>query len=275
MAFAAHGVTQEQKKTFLTVAALPPNLQSETNDFLTNSETKTFVVLKEYILKTTAIPDQIRIQKLLKDSPITDKKPSVYLRYLRETAGNGIDRNSSFIRSIFLERIPSNISMILAPSSGEPLDTLAEMADRVFLQMQSPASVGCISSLNPDAAPYTQQNLSNDSSILSSINTIMMDNRSSLDQLRSTISNMQQQIQTHNANTMSTVTSLQQNLESLRRQVDSNSYNRSRSRSNSSNRYTSSNGFGNSLCFYHSKFQDRAQKCVKPCSWSGPLPKNG
>lgn len=66
----------------------------------------------------------------------------------------------------------------------------------------------------------------------------------------------------------STLDYFAERLEDLSKQVASLSTNRRFSRSRSSSRRSrSSSADGPNICWYHKKFDEKAVKCIKPCSW--------
>ncbi|CAN7994887.1 unnamed protein product [Ixodes pacificus] len=89
--------------------------------------------IKEELIKRTTASEQRRLQQLLTNEELGDRKPSQLLRSMRQLLG---DRAASFddtiLRERFLQRIPSNARMILATSSDISLDCLAELADKIL-----------------------------------------------------------------------------------------------------------------------------------------------
>ena len=265
MAFDAYEVKEENKKVFLTIAALPVAMQSAARDYLVNNESKDFAHLKEFIIKSTAIPDQVRMKKLLSDTPIGDKKPSEYLRYLRELSGRNLERDSPLLKSIFMEKIPSEISVVLELFVDEDLDRIASMADRMQARLQLPGT-STIAAMSAGQDINVRSKIEFDSEqISSSINSLKLEATSNQESLKSAVTFIHQQLQMLSANFNTSISSLQQQITALSAQVHKGLKRNYRERSDSARHRTGEND--SQTCYFHRKFGNRAHKCIAPCSW--------
>ena len=266
MAFDAYEVKEENKKVFLTIAALPVAMQSSARDYLVNNESKDFAHLKEFIIKTTAIPDQVRMKKLLSDTPIGDRKPSEYLRYLRELSGRNLERDSPLLKSIFMEKIPSEISVVLELFVDEDFDRIASMADRMQARLQLPGT-STIAALNAgqDIKNVRSKIEFDSEQISSSINSLKLEATSNQESLKSAVTSIHQQLQMLSANFNTSISSLQQQITALSAQVHKGLKRNYRERSDSARHRTGEND--SQTCYFHRKFGNRAHKCIAPCSW--------
>lgn len=131
--FATRGITSEKTKYDYIVAALSPNTATEVRDLiLTPPTADPYTVLKGELIKRTVGSNQQKLQRLLNELELGDSKPSQFLRRMRQL-WCGRDGDDTILRELFLQRLPSNVRMVLAPSgSGVNLDNLAEMADRIM-----------------------------------------------------------------------------------------------------------------------------------------------
>lgn len=87
-----------------------------------------YTKIKQRLIDHFSISEEKRIKSLLNEMPIGDKKPSSLLREMRSLANGGV--KDEFLRTMWLQRLPSQTQAILATSS-EALDNLALMADKI------------------------------------------------------------------------------------------------------------------------------------------------
>ncbi|KAM7309884.1 uncharacterized protein ISCGN_006867 [Ixodes scapularis] len=89
--------------------------------------------LKRELIRRTTASEQRRLQQLLTAEELGDRKPSQLLRRMTQLLGSQASlRDSSLLRELFLQRLPSDVRRILETSSNIPLDDLAELADKIL-----------------------------------------------------------------------------------------------------------------------------------------------
>ena len=91
-----------------------------------------YAALKRELIRRTAGSNQQKLQKLLNELELGDRKPSQLLRRMQQLWCGG-DADDALLRELFLTRLPNNVRMVLTPSGTSiSLDNLAEMADRIM-----------------------------------------------------------------------------------------------------------------------------------------------
>lgn len=144
--FENYHITSELSKYFAVLPELEPELLSQVSDIILQRPENAYSKLKERLVNHFSISEEKRIQKLLNELPIGDKKPSSLLREMRSLANGGV--TDEFLRSMWLQRLPSQTQAILA-TSGEPFDNLATMADKIGnICNPSSSNISAISSNN-------------------------------------------------------------------------------------------------------------------------------
>ena len=103
------------------------------------------------LLAATALPAQKRINQLIPNEELGDRKPSIFLRHLKNLAGSQAD-NEEFIRPLFLKRLPASISQILASMPDSSVDNLAKSADAI-IQYQADS----LGNVNAYGGPHRQE----------------------------------------------------------------------------------------------------------------------
>ena len=139
--FATRGITAQKTKFAYIVASLSPEYATEVRDLILHPpNTRVYNSLRDQLIKRTAASDQRRLQQLLHSKELGDRKPSQLLCKMQQLLGDSTAAtDSTFVRGLFLQRLPVNVRMVLAsaPDSAS-LEDLAKLADRVVEAAPSP-----------------------------------------------------------------------------------------------------------------------------------------
>lgn len=159
-------------------------------------------------------------------------KPSVFLQRLRNLS---IEKcNDLVLRTLFLEKLPRNIQSVLAISKAISLNHLAADADKIFETIHTDSfSVSAINTVHSVPSVSSNNNLNE---VMNALKTVTL----GLSEVKKSIESLST---------------------SVKASVYKNEYRPSRSRSSS--RSSQKENF--ELCFYHSRFGDKATKCQPPC----------
>ena len=230
--FACRRITSQRSKFDYVVSSLSPEFATEVRDLLLKPPADVpYDILKEQLTGRTAASEQRKLQQLFSTEELGDRKPTQLLRKMQQLLGDrpGVT-DGSFLRELFLQRLPPNVRMVLASTPGTvSLDKLAEIADKV-VEVASPsvsavsAPIGTASNAPPALTP-------------------------DIEQLRTDVAR----------------------LEKLVSNLTTRSRPSSRSTPRPSRRPSSpaaSSADSTTLCWYHQKFGDQAQRCRSPCTWS-------
>ena len=142
--FTTRGITTQKTKFDHVVASLAPEFAMEVRDLILQPpDTTPYDRLKEQLIKRTAASEQRRLQQLFNTEELGDRKPSQLLRRMQQLLGEKVNTDAVFMRELFLQRLPSNVCMVLAssPDTGN-IEELAQLADKVMeVAVPSVASV--------------------------------------------------------------------------------------------------------------------------------------
>ena len=252
--FQLSNISQEDTKYNYVVANLTnPDAINAVREFITNKPNNPYTTIKERLIKAFKESEDEKIQKLLNDLQLGDKKPTAFLREMRGLAENRV--TDQFLKPIFFKHLPTNIQQILEAMPSANLTDAAEAADKML--RHSTVNVNAIQNTNDNPILNLVQNLAKEVAELKKEN---QPNTSTdpITELTREIKEMK--------------LSISEIRESRSRERSHNSY-RGRSHSHSRSRsrprhYDREQEYKRyPICWYHYKFGKDSHKCSKPCNF--------
>lgn len=250
--FALGGITSQLSKFRHVVSVLPQEVAAQLIDVLTAPPTANqYDALKAALLERTTASERKRFQELLSAEDLGDRRPTELLRHMQNLLGErAVTFDASFLKQLFLQRLPSTVQMILASASTLSLPELAVLADKVMeVAPHSISAIPTTATTHPAIRPPAQScpppalppvdpiaQLREDFERLSAIVASAVPPRNPRPRHRS------------------------------RRRFGS----RSSSRTRSPRRTAEDPPIG--PCWYHQRFGAEARRCTRPCTWSGNAP---
>ncbi len=123
------GIKAEELKYKYVAAALPPEITARVYDLINKPpENDQYTTLINRIREEFEPSESEQVVKLLKGLRRGDKKPSLFLREMRELAG--VQVGDTLLRELFLAELPSAIADILTIVETKDLESLAKAADK-------------------------------------------------------------------------------------------------------------------------------------------------
>ncbi|KAH8023714.1 hypothetical protein HPB51_015254 [Rhipicephalus microplus] len=125
-------VTSQQTRHCHLVCCLPPDVADDLADILASPHpSHPYDTLKAAIISRKSESEHSRLQQLITATELGDHRPSQLLRRMRQLLrGPSAPQEEKLLRELFLQRLPQSMVPVLV-AADVPVDTLAEMADRV------------------------------------------------------------------------------------------------------------------------------------------------
>ena len=133
--FTTRGITAQKTKFDHIVASLSSEIATEVRDLILKPPAENpYDNLRSQLIKRTTASEQRRLQQLFNTEELGDRKPTQLLRRMQQLLGDkAASTDSSFLRGLFLQRMPGNIRMVLASTADSiSLEELAALADKVM-----------------------------------------------------------------------------------------------------------------------------------------------
>lgn len=129
--FILSNVTADATKFYQVIAQLDHRYAKEVKEIITNPPaTNKYETLKKELINRLSASRQLKLNQLLRNEELGDRKPSQFLRHLRDLAGS--DVTDEFLKTIWTGRLPTNIQTVVASQPELKLESLADIADKVY-----------------------------------------------------------------------------------------------------------------------------------------------
>ncbi|XP_017487053.1 PREDICTED: uncharacterized protein LOC108375436 [Rhagoletis zephyria] len=131
MQFNMKNITQDTTKYEHTITALPQEVIVTILDFIQNPpHNNKFSELKKILIEKHSLSENRKLDKILPDSEMGDRKPSELYRSLMLLAGSNFSQD--ILKRLWLRKLPKNLSTILASSSTNDINELVKLADNIW-----------------------------------------------------------------------------------------------------------------------------------------------
>ena len=128
--FAIAGITSDETKFNYVAGNLEANYATEVRDILTSPpDSGKYEKLKIELIRRLGTSQDHKTRELLETQQLGDRAPSQFLRHLQGLPGKAFSEEA--LRSIWLSRLPMSMQTILATQKQATLDQVAELADAI------------------------------------------------------------------------------------------------------------------------------------------------
>lgn len=125
--FATSRITAQVQRFHRVIAAEIKDL------ILTLPANSLYGALKAQLIRRTTSTEQRSLQQLFTLEEVSDHKPSQLLPRLQQLLGGKVPTfDVALLRELFLQRLPTNVRMVLVSAAGLDLEKLAKLADSIM-----------------------------------------------------------------------------------------------------------------------------------------------
>ncbi|BHF74017.1 hypothetical protein SprV_0401710100 [Sparganum proliferum] len=144
--FVLRQITREDTKFHYVVTALPMDIATDLREIIDcPAKEAPYTALKEALISRISLSTQKRLQRLISEEDLGDRKPTQLLSCLEQLA-DGQKLDATMFKQLFLQRLPPSVQAILAPNiPSSTVQMLAETADRILQYYQPPVTVNVAS----------------------------------------------------------------------------------------------------------------------------------
>lgn len=143
------GITTDMTMFSHVISIIDHRLIGEIEDIIMSPpDVNKYQTIKEELIRRLSTSEQQRVERLLSDEQLGDRKPSAFLRHLQSLAGPSKD--VTILRQLWMRRLPAQVQAILAAQSDLALEKLAELADKIIEVTPGPSRVCKVDNSQPN-----------------------------------------------------------------------------------------------------------------------------
>ena len=154
--FLLSNISTEQKRFSAILSALDYQVIRKVQNIIRNPGNQPYQTLKQALIKLYKISDDNRLDRLLHQTELGDRKPTELLSELHSLLGESCNVGpdlDKLLRKLFFDRLPPQVRLILAGSPQPTLDLMAQRADDIM------ATIATSPSLNSNPTQLLQNQI--------------------------------------------------------------------------------------------------------------------
>ncbi|XP_075162744.1 uncharacterized protein LOC142235374 [Haematobia irritans] len=145
--FTASGISADRQKTATVLAALDPSVISQLTDVIAAMpQVERYEYIRSKIIEHFADSEQRRLNRLLSELPLGDRKPSELYHEMKRVAGTTL--GEAALKSLWIKRLPDVVQPVVAASTG-PASEFTKIADSI-VDAVSTSHIRAVSSSSHD-----------------------------------------------------------------------------------------------------------------------------
>lgn len=156
--FTASGISSDKQKTATVLAALDPGVISQLSEVIAEMpQIERYNYIRTKIIYHFADSEQRRLNRLLSELPLGDKKPSELYYEMKRVAGTTL--GEAALKSLWIKRLPDIVQPVVAASSGTAAE-FTRIADSIVDAM-SARSINTVAKQGPTEIDELRQAVHN------------------------------------------------------------------------------------------------------------------
>ena len=130
--FVIRGITQSRTKYFHVLANLPLDVAELVFDVTSSPpEENPYEALKQAVISRTSTSTQEKVLNVTQKMTLGSLKPSQLLRNMQQELSS-FTVDDRLLSALWVQKLPKEVGMVLAPCAGCPLSVAAEVADNAM-----------------------------------------------------------------------------------------------------------------------------------------------
>ncbi|XP_046802100.1 uncharacterized protein LOC124418775 [Lucilia cuprina] len=131
MQFTTKGISLDKTKYEHIITALPQEVIMTVLDIIQNPPPNNlYNNLKKILVDRHSLSETSRLEKILSDSEIGNRKPSEFYRSLSLLAGNSF--SPDILKKLWLRKLPKSLNVALTGSNHNDINDMIQLADRIW-----------------------------------------------------------------------------------------------------------------------------------------------
>ncbi|KAJ0171422.1 hypothetical protein K1T71_001178 [Dendrolimus kikuchii] len=129
--FALSGISDDKTRFHFVISQLEHRFAAEVTDIIVSPPANSkYDTLKTELVKRLCHSREKEVKQLLTHEEMGDRRPSQFLRHLRQLAGPEVPEE--FLKTIWTSRLPTHVQTAIASQPRADLSSLADLADTVL-----------------------------------------------------------------------------------------------------------------------------------------------
>ena len=131
--FNTKNIRTDVTKFEYVITSLPQEVILTVLDIIQNPpQQNAYSALKQALIDRHSISEERKLEELLSETELGDRKPSEFYRYLELLAGTSATVGAELLKKLWLRKLPQTINIALVASGKQDKQELIDIADKIW-----------------------------------------------------------------------------------------------------------------------------------------------